>query len=101
MTVPRKAGTDGLAAKGGPAGTPRSGSSGPGSSPSGSSRPGLWTRQTKGDRLALGLSYARLGGRPPKRTVWLVALRKQVVDGLRPVTMPAMKNHACFAVVFD
>ncbi|NIA21461.1 MAG: hypothetical protein GWP05_05725 [Anaerolineaceae bacterium] len=64
-------------------------------------RPGLWTRRTRGDRLALGLNYERLGGRPPRRTVWLVTLRKQVVDGLRPVVMPAMKNHGCFAILFD
>ena len=64
-------------------------------------RPGLWTRQTRDDRLALGLNYERLGGRPPRRTIWLVTLRKQVVDGLRPVTMPAMKDHGCFAVIFD
>ena len=62
---------------------------------------GLWTRQAKDDRAALGLSYARLGGRPARRTVWFVTLRKHIVTGLRPMAMPAMKDHGCFAIVFD
>ncbi|MBN2583508.1 MAG: hypothetical protein JXL80_10600 [Planctomycetes bacterium] len=64
-------------------------------------RPKLWTRQTKDGQLALGLSYEALGGRPARRTVWLVTLRRHVLDGLRPVALPALTDRGCFAVTFD
>jgi len=64
-------------------------------------RPPLWSRLTRDGRLALGLSYEALGGRPAPRTVWLVTLRRHVADGLRPLPLPSLPDEGAFAVTFD
>ena len=61
----------------------------------------LWSRLTRDGRLALGLSYEALGGRPAPRTVWLLTLRRHVADGLRPIPLPSLPDEASFAVTFD
>jgi photosystem II stability/assembly factor-like uncharacterized protein len=63
--------------------------------------PGLWTREEKDGQLAVFFSYASLGGRPQRGTVWMVTLRKRILDGLRPAPPANLKNSGCFAVRFD
>ncbi len=61
----------------------------------------LWTRTEKDGRLALHLDFKLLGGRPPRGTVWLLALRRETIPGLRPQVWPELKNGGCFTLMFD
>jgi photosystem II stability/assembly factor-like uncharacterized protein/LmbE family N-acetylglucosaminyl deacetylase len=63
-------------------------------------KPKLWRREIKADRLALGLRYKAIGGRPEQGTVWFVVVRRQTPGDARPSLDPSFNKLGCFALEF-
>lgn len=62
-------------------------------------RPAAWTRERKNDRVALGLSYQAVGGRPGAGAIWILSVRREPAAGARPENVPG--EAARFAVEFQ
>lgn len=63
-------------------------------------KPKRWRREIKAGRLALGLPYPAIGGRPERGTVWFVVVRRQTPGNARPSLDPSLNKLGCFALEF-